>query len=198
MLLKAGYEHYWETQCALFFLSLEVVGQVIKKKKLVTKTDGTVPSPGAVSKAAKDFMLEKKIRGRKKGWRKTTKEEDRKVMDTFKKLRPPGHGVDSRVVHKALPKKLKKKIVRRTVIRRLAAKGYRPERKISKSDPGVKLAKKRVKFSTKYGGWTPDDWETKLQGVGDFKEFTWYPKELKGKHKKLRAPWTYMTKQDLI
>ena len=107
-----------------------------------------MPSPGAVSKAAIDFMLEKMIRGRKEGWKKTTKEEDRTVMQTFKKLRPDGHGVDSRVIHKALPKKLKKKISRRLVIRRLAAKGYRPERKISKSDPGIQLAKRRVKFAS--------------------------------------------------
>ena len=141
-------------------------------------------------------MLEKMIRGRKEGWKKTTKEEDRTVMQTFKKLRPDGHGVDSRVIHKALPKKLKKKVSRRLVIRRLAAKGYRPERKISKSDPGIQLAKRRVKFCKLRQDWTPDDWETEVQGAGDFREFAYYPKELKGKHKKLRAPWTYMTKAE--
>ena len=28
------------------------------------------------------------------------------------------------------------------------------------------------------------------------KEFTWYPEELKPKHARLRAPWTYMTKKE--
>ena len=104
--------------------------------------------------------------------------------------------MDSRVVHKALPKKVKKKISRRTIIRRLADKGYKPERKIQKSDPGVALAKKRVIWCKKREGDTEEDWSRDLQGVGDFKEFTWYPKELKPKFAKLRAPWTYMTKAE--
>ena len=42
--------------------------------------------------------------GRKKGTTKTTQEEDKVIMATFKKLRPPGAGVDSRLIHDALPK----------------------------------------------------------------------------------------------
>jgi hypothetical protein len=90
-----------------------------------------------------------------------------------------------------LPSKIKKKIGKRTVIRRLAEKGFRAERKITKSDPGPALAKKRVSFSKEYL-----ERSTHLKGVGDFKDFTYYPLELKPKFAKLRAPWTYMTKKE--
>ena len=158
---------------------------------MVKKTDGTVPSEGAISKAARDFKDLKKKRGRKKGCKATTKAEDKKILQVFNKLRPPGHGVDSRVVHQALPLKIKKKVGRRSVIRRLADKGYHPEKKINKSDPGPALAKKRIKFSKIYRAR-----KSSLVGVGDFKDFTFYPKELKPKFTKLRAPWTYMTKTE--
>ena len=73
-------------------------------------------------------------------------------MPTFKKLRPPGHGVDSNVVQRALPKKLKLKVSRRTVRRRLAEKGFVPQKKRSKSDLGPARMKKRLKFCKKYAG----------------------------------------------
>ena len=73
---------------------------------MVKKTDNTVPSEGAISMAARDFKDLKKQRGRKKGCRATTKAEDKIILQVFNKLRPPGHGVDSRVVHKALPLKI--------------------------------------------------------------------------------------------
>ena len=85
---------------------------------------------------------------------------------------------------------------RRTLIRRLAAKGYKPERKISKNDPGPALMKKRLKFAKKYSSRDASDWKGNLQAVGDFKDFTWYPRELKPRFNKLRAPWTYMTKAE--
>lgn len=171
-------------------------GQVIKDKKLVRKTDGTVPSPGAVSLAARDFKVQKKVRGRQLGWKKTSKAEDKKILQNFKKLRPPGHGIDARTLHKSLPKKIRMKVSQRTIIRRLADKGFKPEKKISKSDPGPALAKRRVKFSKKYMDYSSDTWCEKLQGAGDFKEFTYYPREMKPKFAKLRAPWTYMTKAE--
>ena len=108
--------------------------------KVVVKTDGLPPTQGAMSEAAASFMLAKGPVGRPKGWRKTTLQEDRKILSVFKKLRPPGAGIDSRVIHQALPAKLKKKIVRKTIIRRLSEKGYNPERKIQKSDPGPALS----------------------------------------------------------
>jgi hypothetical protein len=78
----------------------------------------------------------------------------------------------------------------------LAEKGYKPEVKLQKSDPGVALAKKRVTFGRKHQDKSAEQWGTFLQAVGDIKEFTHYPKELQGKFKKLRAPWTYMTKAE--
>ena len=65
----------------------------IRRRKLVTKVDGTVPSQGAISEAANTFLEEKDIRGRKDGWRKTSKTEDKQIMKTFHKVRPPGHSI---------------------------------------------------------------------------------------------------------
>ena len=127
------------------------------------------------------------------GWRKTTKREDKTIMNAFKKLRPPGHGVDSRMVHSALPKKLKKKVARRTVIRRVEELGgYVPTKKINKSDPGPALAKRRVDFGREHVSKSEAQWKMYLQGVGDIKEFTFYPSELQPKFERLKSTWTYM------
>ena len=166
---------------------------VIIKKKLVKKTDGKAPSPGAISEAAKTFVAKKNTRGRKLGFRKTTKDEDRKILSTFKEVRPDGHGVTSRTIHSALPKKLKKKVSRKTVISRLGEKGFKAKKKISKSDSGPKWRATRWKFAKKHLKTTPDQWKEDLQGVADIKEFTYYPKQLKARFEQLRAPWTYMT-----
>ena len=91
---------------------------------LVKKTDGRKPGISAIQEAAASFNKVKEQTGRRAGTYKTSGAEDKKVLQTFKKLRPPGHGVDSRVVHKALPQKLQKKIGRRTIRRRLAKKGF--------------------------------------------------------------------------
>jgi hypothetical protein len=164
--------------------------------KVVRKTDGTTPSIAGICFAAMSFREEKGERGRPAGTRKTTKEEDKKVMQVFHKMRPPGSGVDSRVVHSALPKKLKSKISRKTVIRRLADKGFVPERKIQKSDPGVQLSKKRIGFGKKYSGRSEKAWKAKLQAVADLKEFSYYPQELRATFTKYRASWTYMTPKE--
>ena len=172
-------------------------GTKLKDIKLVVKkTDGSSPTLSAISQAAIGFQKEKKKRGRKTGNNKTTKKEDSKVMQVFHKLRPPGHGVDSRVVHKALPNKLQNKISRKTVIRRLASKGFNPEKKLNKGDPGVKQTGRRMGFGHKHKSKSARRWASYLQGCGDFKEFTWYPEELQPTFQKLRAPWTYMTKAE--
>ncbi len=163
---------------------------------VVRKKDGKPPSIPGIQKAALAFKQEKQKKGRKLGWRKTTKEEDKKLMQTFHKLRPPGHGVDSRVVHSALPQKLKKKIGRKTVIRRLGKRGYTAQKKLSKSDPGVQGKAKRIAFGRKCEDKSAEYWKGHLQAVGDIKEFTYYPKELKPTFKKLRASWTYMSKRE--
>ena len=76
--------------------------------------------------------------GRNKGWRKTSKREDSNILQTFKRLRPDGHGVDSRIIHTNLPRQLRRKVCRRTVRRRLAEKDFVPRKKIAKTDTGPK------------------------------------------------------------
>ena len=107
-----------------------------------------------------------------------------------------GAYVDSKIIHSHLPPTIKKKVKRRTIIRRVASKGFKPERKIAKNDPGPALMKKRLNFAKKYFHWDASDWKANLQAVGDFKDFTWYPRELKPRFNKLRSPWTYMTKSE--
>lgn len=153
---------------------------------------------GAISETATKFMALKGKRGRKVGWNKTTKKDNRKIFKTFKRLRPPGHYVDSRIVHQGLPRRIKQAICRRTIRRRLAKKGFHPKKKIAKTDPGPALANRRVLWAKKFEDWTPANWKANLQGVGDFKEFTWYPKLLQPKFKQLRASWTYMSKQERL
>ena len=165
---------------------------------MIAKKDGLPPSIGSISGAGRTFMDPKSPKRRPKGSRKTTVAEDKLLLKTFHDIRPPGCGVDSRVLHTALPKKLSKKIVRRTVIRRLAAKGFKPSRKINKSDPGPALCKKRLGFVRKYEGETASQWKAKVQAVGDYKDFTHYPPGLKKKFTRLRAAWTYMTKLEKV
>jgi hypothetical protein len=65
--------------------------------KLVRKMDGKRPKPNSVQQIVKTFLKPREAVGRKPGWRKTTKDEDGAIIKTFHKVRPPGHGVDSRV-----------------------------------------------------------------------------------------------------
>lgn len=163
-----------------------------QKKLAYNKIAGLVGfTEGAVRESVATFLDVKKKRGRKKGWRKTTKAEDQVIMEKFHKVRPPGHGVDSRKVRNALPVKLRTKIGRRTVIRRLAEKQYTPQKKVSKEDPGPVLARRRVIFSSDNKK-SASQWKQTLQGVGDVKEFSFYPRDLKPRFREKRAPWTYM------
>ena len=53
----------------------------------------------AVKWAVKNFRVEKGQRGRKTGWRKTTKDEDKAIMAAFHKARKPlGSAVEARDV----------------------------------------------------------------------------------------------------
>lgn len=88
-------------------LKLKVIQKLLKKKDAKNR-----PSLAAISQAAANFTAVKKKRGRKLGQRATSKKDDKKIMEAFLKLRPPGHGIDSTALHKALPKKLKKKSAR--------------------------------------------------------------------------------------
>ena len=60
------------------------------------------------------------------------------------------------MVHAALPKKLQKKVGRRTVIRRLADKGFVPQRKLSKSDLGCARSAPSVSQGFGYLGLGPN------------------------------------------
>ena len=165
----------------------------IVRQKLVVKKDGAVPSIGAIKEAADNFNKGKASVGRKVGWRKTTKAEDKSMLSTFHKVRPKGHGVTARTVHTALPTKIRNKICKRTVIRRLAAKGFTPKLKLRKHDFSEAQRKKRVLFGKAHEDWTPTKWETECQACADFKEFTWYPMDMRPTFERLKAPWTYMS-----
>ena len=160
----------------------------------VFKTDGRRPTVQGVKGVVYSFHEDTDKVGRKKGWRKTTKKEDAAILKKFHQLRPPGHGIDSRELRNALSMKLKAKVGRKTVIRRLADKGYKAETKIEKSDPGPALAKRRCEFAEEHKDKTAAEWKMELQAVGDFTYFTYYPLQLRPKFKKVRAKWTYMMK----
>ena len=61
------------------------------------------------------------------------------ILQAFRKLRPPGHGVDSRKIHATLPKKVLGKVSRRIMIRRPAEQRYVPTKKVQKIGPGACL-----------------------------------------------------------
>ena len=84
-------------------------------QKLVRKTDGRRPRIAAIALAAATFKDVKGKRGRPKGTRNTSKAEDKKILKTFFKVRPPGQYVDSRIVRNNLPLKLQDKASIRTV-----------------------------------------------------------------------------------
>ena len=165
-------------------------------KTLVRKQNGRRPSVSAMSQAARDFLKPKQQRGRKEGFRKTSKEQDNHILNTFKKNRPPGCGIDSREIHSKLRKTVRDEVSRRTVRRRLEEEGYTPQEKLSKNDPSKALCNRRLNFGKKYEGWTRENWKSEVQGVGDIKQFTYYPKKLYSRFKRLRASWTYMNKKE--
>ena len=53
--------------------------------------------------------------------------------------------------------------------------------------------KKRLTFARAHLDKTPAACKSELEAVGDIKEFTYYPRDLRPKLAQLRAPWTYMT-----
>ena len=138
----------------------------------------------------------KQAAGRPKGSRVTTRDEDKQIIQAFKKVRPPGAGVVARQIRAALPRSLKRKVGERTVIRRLADKGIKPKKKLSKSEQSLKNAKTRLKFAKKHESKTAQEWKGELQAVADIKEFTWYPHDLRPRLSQLRSSWTYMTEAE--
>ena len=136
-----------------------------------------------------------KKRGRKRGWRKTTTQEDKNILASFQKARQPlGSDVTARGVATGLPPKLKRNVCFRTIRNRLAERGYVPERKIEKNDFLKAQRGIRVDFCKYHEHRTPATWNNYLQGVGDIKDFTYYPIKLKARFIRYRCSWTYMRK----
>ena len=79
---------------------------------------------------------------------------------------------------------------------RLAEQGYHAEKKITKNDPTDAQKKKRLEFVRLHAHRDGESWKNLVQGCGDFKDFTYYPKQLRKKFKRLRASWTYMRKSE--
>ena len=137
---------------------------------MVVKKDDVRPSVGGVFKAVKEFLKARKVRGRRIGWRKTTKDDDKVILATFHKLRPPGCGVDSEELHRALPLRIRSKVCPRTLRNRLAAKGYIPRAKVEKDDLGKPYREARLAFRSAHEKREPQDWENHFQGCGDLCE----------------------------
>ena len=67
--------------------------------------------PKRLEKVVERFNTKRKKRGRKEGWRKTTKGEDTQIMQTFRKVRQPlGSLTESPDVWKALTPQLRDKV----------------------------------------------------------------------------------------
>ena len=107
---------------------------------------------------------------RKRGQTATTKQEDVQILKKFKALRPPGHYIDSRMIHTALPKKLSKKIGKRTVSRRMNAKGFFYQEKRSKDDPSEAIKQRRVLFCRAHSHRSFQLWQSHLQAVADLSD----------------------------
>ena len=72
--------------------------------KMVAKTDGSKPTVAAMCLCAQNFKKRKGQRGRPEGSNKTSKAEDKVLLDTFKKLRPPGPWSDLKALAQGTPK----------------------------------------------------------------------------------------------
>jgi len=139
-------------------------------QKLVRKTNGKRPTIPAICQAANSFKNDKQKRGRRVGQRATTKQEDAKIIKKFHKLRPPGHYIDSRILHTGLPKQLKQKVGRRTLIRRINDKGLFFDEKNSKDEPTEVTRRKRLAFCRKHQDKNFQQWQAYCQGVADLSE----------------------------
>ena len=58
------------------------------------------------------------------------------------------------------------------------------------------MANRRLAFAKKHATKTAAQWNEFLQAVGDIKEFTFCPRDLRPKFKQLRSPWTYMRAEE--
>ena len=115
--------------------------------KEIAKLIGRPRMPaGTIRSAVKRFLVARRVRGRKEGWRKTTPAENAKILAAFRKVRKPlGSLVEKNDVWKALPLALREKVSARTVSRRLRDKGYVMEEKLTGDDHGEQWRKRRLR-----------------------------------------------------
>ena len=78
----------------------------------------------------------------------------------------------------------------------MADKGYAPQKKVQKSDPDNRVRRARLAFCHEHVHRTSAQWQHFLQGVADFKDYTYYPKDMKARFERYRASWTYMKKSE--
>lgn len=162
------------------------------------KTPGKpTPLVTTVHKAVKTFHNEAAVRGRKLGYRKTTPAEDKAILSAFFKVRQPcGSGVTYKDVWCALADSLRTRVSVKTVRNRLAEKGFKLEEKLTADDKGVAWRNRRLAFCNVHRGKSEEQWVNAVQAVGDFKEFTYYPRALKTRHKQLNSKRTIMKKSE--
>ena len=164
----------------------------------VVKADGSAPSEEACRNCVRDFHNVKGKRGRKHGWRKTSRAQDNTILCAFRRLRPPGAGVESRDVANALPKTLQGKVCLRTIRNRLKEKGYTPTKKSSKAEASTRTRCARMAFCRLHAKRTGPQWVRYLQGVADFKQYTYFPKTMQMRWSRYMSSWTYMTKAERL
>ena len=184
------------TKALCYFYRNPPAGSGVQPVPFDTIADMLGFSKSAVWEAAKTFRNRKAKRGRKVGWRKTTQAEDKIILQTFHKSRPPGHGVTARDIASNLPRGVAGKVCRRTLRRRLAEKGFTPQRKLDKHDLGTALRKKRLDFCRGHLWRSGAAWQEHVQACGDLKDYTWFPRQLKPRFSRINAPWTYMSQSE--
>ena len=70
------------------------------------------------------------------------------------------------------------------------------DEKLTGDDKGVEWRKTRVKCCEKHKKWTEAMWSNRVQGVGDFRCFTFFPNRFKRRQSVKSCPRTIMTKKE--
>jgi len=162
--------------------------------RLVWNEDGRAhPTAAGVRNCVPSWTAQRRKRGRKAGWKKTTVAEDKQIARCFHKARLPlGSRVTARDVEARMSSGLRRKICKRTIRRRLAKLGYVPARKKENTAFLFAQRKARIVFCKAHEHRTPAMWANYLQGCGDLKDFTYYPRKMKVRFARFRCSWTYM------
>ena len=147
--------------------------------------------------AVKHFHKQPKQRGRPHGWRKTSEQEDKRILSTFLKVRQPlGSCVEARDVWAALLRSLQTKLTLRTVRNRLREKGYAMDEKLAGDDKGLEWRKTRVHFCQSRSHWSEGMWASQVQAVGDFATSPSSQKRFKQRKAVRGCPRTIMSKAE--